>query len=309
MGAIGFLFPGQGSQKVGMGKDFYNALLPVRHNFEAAEKATGLKLMKLCFYGPQADLDKTAASQIAMFLVDFAAMEALKFKRLLPQAVFGVGPGLYAALVSGGALDFATALTLLTRRTEIMVEAESQGRGLMVQISGLAEAAVEGLLAQSRDQGPLDISFYLGEQDFMLSGEKKAVVKFLTLAKDQGVKAVPLTFGAGFHSPLLADGRDRMLELLKPIKIEPLHAQTICPATGNYFYGAAEVKECLAGEYAQPVRVRTAVETMKRDGCFTMVEAGAGTVMGQWVRKIDRGIRALNVEDAKTLSTAAKLAN
>ncbi len=309
MSVCGYLYPGQGSQKVGMGKEFYSQVISIRPLFETAEKATGLKLLRLCFYGPAEDLNNPLVSELCVFLIDVITAEVLKHKRLRPQAQFGAGAGLYAALVVAEVLTLTEAVGLLKQRVELIQEEAKKYDSVMIQIVGLTDSELEHLLMEVQLEGRLEIAFKMADKYFTLAGERNALKKFIGLAKAYPeCKAQGLVQGAAYHSSLLDQATDKMRSLVQSVRFQPIKISTINPGKGEYFNSVDEVKKALCEEFTHAVDFEKGINRLKQDGCFTMVETGPGQMLGQLVRRIDRGIRILNCEDAKSLALTLKLA-
>lgn len=306
---IAFVFPGQGSQKVGMGKSLAETSPESRAVFEAADTALGFPISKLCFEGPEEDLQLTANTQPAILTASIAAFQALKARGVQPEAVAGHSLGEYSALVAAGTLTLGDAVAAVRRRGQYMQEAVPVGQGAMAAILGLDRAGVEAACAEAAQGEVVSPANINSPGQIVIAGHAAAVARASDACKARGAKrAVPLPVSAPFHCALMQPARDRLEPELRSIAF-------VDPAVPLYNnVDAAPVATggaCLDGllrQVAGAVRWQELVEAMVRDGFDTFVEVGPGTVLGGLVKKIAREVRVLNVDDAASLDkTAAAL--
>lgn len=296
---LAFIFPGQGSQAVGMGRDVYAGSAAARAIFEQADKALGLALTQLCFDGPEATLTATENAQPALLTVSAALLAALAEAGSLPTPAFVAGHSLgeYAALLAAGALDFPTALRLVRRRGELMAAAHDGG---MAAIIGLDEAPLEAVCreASAAAGAPVVIANYNAPGQLVISGASSAVERACALAKERGAKrALPLKVSAGFHSPLLHGAAEGLAPVVAEAAVADARLPVIANVTAQPLVAAADIRAELVAQVTAPVRWIASVEQMAAAGVGTFVEIGAGSVLTGLVKRIAPGARLVNVAD------------
>ncbi len=305
---IAWVFPGQGSQVVGMGRDVYAAFPAARDVFEEADATLKLPLTRLCFEGPEAELTATENVQPALLTVSTAllrAMESAAGRSLpLPRAVAGHSLGEYAALVAGGALSFAEALRLVRRRGELMAEA---GAGGMAAVLGLDVETLEQVCRETNEalaEDPASISSvvvanYNAPDQLVISGATRAVEHAGRLAKQRGARrVVPLKVSAAFHSPLMRQAAEGMARAIEAATIQPLRTPLIANVTAEPLVAPGEVRRELVAQVAAPVRWIASVQRMARDGVTTFLEIGPGKVLSGLIRRIAPQAQALSIGSA-----------
>lgn len=277
-----YVFPGQGAQAVGMGKDLYEEHAEVRALFERANELLGFRITDLMFAGTPDDLKQTRVTQPAVFLHSVAMAKALGVE---PEAVAGHSLGEFSALVVSGALSFEEGLLLVSKRAMAMQQACEQVEGTMAAVLGLADEAVEAVCAET--EGVVVAANYNCPGQLVISGEKGAVEKACAKAKEAGARrALPLPVGGAFHSPLMEPAREELAEA-----IAAAHFQTPrCPIYQNVdaapHTDPEEIKQNLIAQLTAPVRWTQTVEQMVADGCSHFTELGPGTVLQGLIRKI-----------------------
>ncbi len=305
---IAWVFPGQGSQVVGMGRDVYAAFPAARDVFEEADATLKLPLTRLCFEGPEAELTATENVQPALLTVSTAllrAMESAAGRPLpLPRAVAGHSLGEYAALVAGGALSFAEALRLVRRRGELMAEA---GAGGMAAVLGLDVETLEQVCRETNEalaEDPASISSvvvanYNAPDQLVISGATRAVEHAGRLAKQRGARrVVPLKVSAAFHSPLMRQAAEGMARAIEAATIQPLRTPLIANVTAEPLVAPGEVRRELVAQVVAPVRWIASVQRMARDGVTTFLEIGPGKVLSGLIRRIAPQAQALSIGSA-----------
>lgn len=309
---IAAVFPGQGSQKVGMGKALAEAFAESRSAFEEVDAALGFPLSRLCFDGPEADLQLTANTQPAILATSIAAWRALaacagphgdpSARGVRPSFVAGHSLGEYSALVAAGALDLAGAAVAVRRRGQYMQEAVPVGVGAMAAILGLDLAAVENACreaAQGQVVSPANVN---SPGQVVIAGHKGAVERASALARAAGAKrAIPLPVSAPFHCALMLPAQERLARDFGSIAFRDPQIPLVNDVDALVVENAEDCREGLVRQVSAPVRWQDVVQTLAREGVDTVVEVGPGTVLSGLVKKIDKGLRVLNVEDPASL--------
>jgi len=288
MGKTAFIFPGQGSQYVGMGKDLFTSSVEARAVFEEADGIMGFPLSSTCFNGPEDHLRQTRITQPAIFVHSMTVVRLLLSLR--PDMVAGHSLGEYSALVAAGALSFADGLRLVRLRGELMHQAGEEQRGTMAAIVGLEPPAVEKLCREASAAGVVQPANLNAPGQIVISGSVEGVRRGMDLAKQRGAKLVrELVVSGAFHSPLMqaaGDGLRRELDRISLRDAEiPLYANvTAAPVTS-----AADIRELLHRQLTSPVRWEETVRAMASDGATTFCEIGPGKVLQGLVKRISPG--------------------
>jgi [acyl-carrier-protein] S-malonyltransferase len=306
---LAFLFPGQGSQKVGMGRALHDSLPESRAVFEEADEALGFALSRLCFEGPEDQLQLTANTQPAILTVSVAAERALRARGLRPDWVAGHSLGEYSALVSAGVITLRDAVVAVRRRGECMQEAVPVGVGAMAAILFLDLPAIEQACreaAQGEVVAPANVN---SPGQVVIAGHAAAVDRASELCKKAGAKrAVRLPVSAPFHCALMKPAQDRLASDLARLPFAEAGTPLVNNVDAAVVRTGEQCREGLVRQVSGTVRWQESVERLVREGVGTFVEVGPGTVLSGLVRKIDRGVRVLNVEDPASLdATAAAL--
>ncbi len=297
-GDIAFVFPGQGSQFVGMGKALYEQFPEARVVFEEAEDELGQSLRELCFRGPEAELNRTENTQPAVLTVSIAALRVLQQQGGLKATwVAGHSLGEYSALVCAGALGLANAVRVVRERGRLMQEAVPQGEGSMAAILGLDVAAVHQVCKEVADGEVVAPANLNGGGQVVISGARGAVQRALRLAQDRGAKrVVELTVSAPFHSMLMQPAAEGLREVLEGIEVRPLSVGVVTNVEASLNDDAERVKALLVEQVVEPVRWEESVKALKELGCRCTIELGPGKVLSGLIRRIDREIKNLNLE-------------
>ncbi len=304
MGKISFVFPGQGSQTVGMGKELFDQFATVQTIFTQADQALGFSITDLCFNGPEEELRKTYNTQPAILTMSVACYALLKEKGLSPDIVAGHSLGEYSALVAAGAIDFADAVRLVRKRGEFMQEAVPLGEGGMAAILGLDRAKIVQICSQTQMEGGIvqAVNFNCPGQ-VVIAGHTGAVARAVELLKAAGAKrAVMLPVSAPFHSSLLQPAAERLAKELETVTIKDAVIPVVANVSGKIVRSSEEIKQSLIEQAANPVLWEDCVERISAYEVDTFVEVGPGKVLTGFTKKIIKNpITLLNIEDCSSL--------
>jgi [acyl-carrier-protein] S-malonyltransferase len=307
--SLAFVFPGQGSQKPGMGRGLYEAVAESRAVFDEADRALGEPLSRLCFEGPAEALQLTANTQPAILTVSVAAFRALEARGVRPAWVAGHSLGEYSALVAAGTLSLADAVVAVRRRGQYMQEAVPVGTGAMAAVLALALPAVEEACreaAQGQVVSPANIN---GPGQVVIAGDAAAVARAGELCKAKGARrVVPLPVSAPFHCALMRPAQERLARDLDQVAFCDARVPLVNNVEARVVSGAAECRDGLVRQVSAPVLWSQCVERLAGEGAVDFVELGPGSVLCGLIRKIAVDARVLNVEDVASLdATAAAL--
>ncbi|MDI3528205.1 MAG: [acyl-carrier-protein] S-malonyltransferase [Thermoanaerobacter sp.] len=298
---VAFIYPGQGAQYAGMGKEIYQKYQEAREIFERADEALGFSISELCFEGPEEELMKTENTQPAILTVSVALTKVFQNRGIKAEVTAGLSLGEYSSLVLAEALDFEDAVRLVKNRGKYMQEVVPQGVGTMAAILGLENEAVEEICRIASQVGIVEPANYNCPGQLVISGEVKAVEKAVELAKEKGAKrAVVLAVSAPFHCSMLKKAGELLEKDLEKIEIKELKIPVISNVTANYVT-REEVKDLLIKQVSHPVLWEQSVKRMIEDGVDTFVEIGPGKTLTGFVKKIDRTKAAYNFEDEESL--------
>ena len=293
MSRIAFIFPGQGAQTCGMGKDFYEQTETGKKVFDRASELLGFSVPELCFE-PNDRLDITEYTQAAMVTAGIAMMRVLEEKGIHPDVTAGLSLGEYCALAAAGVMSDDDAIATVRQRGILMQEAVPAGVGAMAAILALDAAVIEEVTASMED---VWIANYNCPGQIVISGRKEAVEEACERLKAAGAKrAILLNVSGPFHSGMLTEAGEKLGQVLLQTEIKSPQIPYVANVTAQYVTEAAPVKELLTRQVSSSVKWQQSVETMLADGVDTFIEIGPGKTLAGFMRKIDRSVKTLNVE-------------
>ncbi|MFN8594513.1 MAG: ACP S-malonyltransferase [Thermomicrobiales bacterium] len=301
---VALVFPGQGSQFVGMGKALYDASAAARRVFDQADEVLEFPLSRLCFQGPADELEDTINAQPAILTVSIAALEALKEqlalagKKVEPAVVAGHSLGEFSALVAAGVIDFPAGLRLVRERGRLMKEAGEERPGGMAAVIGLDTDTLSAVCNDAADEGIITLANDNCPGQSVISGEIAALLRAMEMAKAKGAKRVArLGISIASHSPLMARVSTGLGEIVNRVPLRAPQVPVVANVTGSMMISVDDVRQELAHHVERPVNWTRSVGEMINGGVNTFIEVGPGQVLSGLIRRINRDVVTLSLSD------------
>ena len=293
MSKTAFVFPGQGAQYVGMGKDFYEAFPECREVFETASEASGLDIAKLCFEEND-QINQTEYTQVCMLAAEMAVLRAVELKGITSSVNAGLSLGEYGALVASKAMSLRDACRVVRRRGILMQEAVPVG-GAMAAVLAMDAAKIEEICGQT--EGIVSIANYNCPGQIVITGEEQAVDAACAALKEAGAKrTVRLNVSGPFHSAMLQGAGEKLMDVLKYVELTAFDTPYITNVTADYVTSTEGIRDLLCRQVSSSVRWQQSVERMIADGVDTFIEMGPGKTLSGFMRKISRDVKMMNIE-------------
>ena len=304
MSKTAFLFPGQGSQSVGMGQEFYEQYDVVREIFDMAEETVKMGISNLCFKGPMEELTQTVNLQPAVTTVNLACLAVLKKEGIAYDFCAGHSLGEYSALNAAGVISAEDTIKLVHKRGDLMHRESTRYNGAMHAIVGLPIAEVENLVAEVQPQGVVSVANHNSELQIVITGSPEPVEKVSNLAAQKGARAIPLKVSGAWHSELIKGAEQEFKAVLAQIDFNPPEKSIIFNVSADIASEADEIKDIMGRQLCSPVKWYDSMVKLMDEKMETFVEVGPGRVMAGLLKKIlppDYPAKAYNISDMKQL--------
>jgi len=297
---IAFLFPGQGSQTVGMGKDLYDNYPAAKKVFDTADKVLGKKISNICFNGPEEDLKQTINTQPAIVTTSIAALEAFKSELdITSTCTAGHSLGEYCAMYASGVMDLETTLKSIQKRADLMNETKG---GAMAAILNAPEGSLEKALEEASPVGYVDVANYNSPVQVVITGDEAAVSKAGELLTQAGARrVVPLAVSGAFHSKYMENAGEKFKEFISELEINNAQIPVFTNVDASATILGAEFKNKMPKQIYSSVQWTKTIQNMVKDGVDTFIEIGPGKVLSGLVKKIDAGVKTYNIFDKQSL--------
>ena len=302
MKKVAFMFPGQGSQTVGMGKDFFDTYADVKELYQTANSVLNKNLMQLMFDGLTEELTETENAQPALLLSSIAAFTLLQNEGIKPMMTVGHSLGEYSALVASGALTLEEALPLVATRGRLMEQAFPKGKGTMAAVLGMKEAEIKEALTNISGDEVVDIANLNCPGQIVISGSRGGIEEAETILKQAGARRVlPLNVSGPFHSRLMKPANEEFAASLQEVTLQDAIIPVYANVSANAVTDKEAIKQLLIEQLYSPVRFEESIRNMMEQEVDAFVEVGTGNVLSGLVKKIDRKTKTFSVQDEKSL--------
>ena len=313
MPKLAFVFPGQGSQEVGMGKDLIKNYKEANELFDEANislKDEGFDLKKLCLEGPEEELTKTINVQPAVLTMSIILYKLLQKNNINPSIVAGHSLGEYSALVAASSLEFEEAIKLVRKRGQYMQSATPLGTGSMAAIISLQKDKIEELIKKVSKFGTIEIANYNSPYQIVVSGKSEVIEKLLILGEEEEeINIVPLKVSAPFHSSLMEKAKDNLASYIENINIQDPQIPVICNVTADYVKTKEEIKNALIEQVTHPIKWVEIIKKMNSEGINYFIEVGPGNVLKKLIKQILPKAKVYNVFDSESLEKVIRRLN
>lgn len=302
MNKLAFIFPGQGAQVVGMGKDLYEHYPAAKKVFDTADEVLGKKVTKMCFEGPEDDLKQTINTQPAIVTMSIAALEAFKSKlNLTPHFTAGHSLGEYCAMFCSGVMNLKTTLLAIQKRAALM---NKVNKGMMAAVLNAPEGSIEKALKEASKEGYVDVANYNSPVQVVLTGDEKAVNKAGEILTQAGARRfVPLAVSGAFHSKYLNEASKEFGEFAKELDLSSASVPVVTNVDASATIGAEDFRSKMPRQICSSVHWTQTIENMVKNGVDTFVEFGPGKVLAGLNRKINPAVKTYNVYDKESLES------
>lgn len=300
---IGFLFPGQGAQSIGMGKDIYEKYEIAKNVYDKVKELTGIDIAKISFEGPEDILNQTKYTQLAILTMSLAILEILKENGITPEISAGLSLGEYSAIINSGAIDFAEGVKLVKKRGEYMQNLVPDGEWLMAAVMGMSEEQVEEVCSRVKNGFVVPANYNCIGQ-IAISGEKAGVEEAEAIAKEMGAKKVRVLKTAGpFHTEKLIESSNALRKELDNVTIKAFKSKVIKNLDGEFYSETDDIKDVLAKHIVSPVRFAKTINTMFENGVDTFIEIGPGKTLSGFVKRtpVEKEINNLSINNVASL--------